>query len=44
MVLTSAGKKTVSAQTSTLDSPPKPNQMTSSGASATMGTACEATM
>ena len=42
-VLTSTGKKTISAQISTLENMPGPNQMTISGAMATMGMACVAT-
>ena len=41
--LKTTGKKTISAQMSTFENIPGPNQMTSSGAIATNGTACEAT-
>jgi hypothetical protein len=44
MVLTSIGKKMVSAQTRILLSRPVPNQITSNGARATIGTDCEATI
>ena len=42
-VLTSTGKKTIRAQISTLENKPGPNQITSSGAIATTGTAWLAT-
>jgi hypothetical protein len=44
MVLINTGKKTISAQTMTFDNRPKPNQITSRGAKATMGMDWEATI
>ena len=44
MVAMAIGKKTISAQTRTRAGSPPPNQMSSSGASARIGTACAATM
>ncbi len=44
MVLIRTGKKRVKAQTRILDRLPKPNQITSSGARATIGMDWEATM
>lgn len=42
ITLTSTGKKAISVAVSTLDCRPKPNQMISSGAIATLGTVCSA--
>jgi len=44
MVAIAIGKKTISAQMTTRASRPPPNQMSSSGARARIGTACAATM
>jgi len=44
MVAMAIGKKTISAQIRTRASRPPPNQMSSSGASARIGTACAATI
>ena len=43
IVLTSTGKKTIKAQIRTFENMPAPNQMTSSGATATIGMAWLAT-
>jgi predicted alpha/beta-fold hydrolase len=43
-VFTRIGKKAITAVIRTFEAMPKPNQITSRGASATLGTACSATM